>query len=1109
MAAQPPLGPSSTPWARLAVALAALGPPTLVGAGLWPDVQTHPVLSGLALLGYWIALAVVEFLRQVGKAVQDKWVQRVADLVDATVTDRLARTRRTYLKHLAASIRYIDVRGLTTIGEYALELRQVYVDVSLVPRAVHETLREPLTGTVKAEPPREPLTGTVAAETSREPLARTVTADQRRSLQSFLDADRAGVFAVIGAPGSGKTTLLRRTTLDLCRSRRGDLPILLYLRDHIQAVLDDPDVTLGAIAAGQPWLKGRIPATWFERCLQKGRCRVMLDGLDEVAKEEDRKAVVRWMSQQTIRYSGNTFVVTSRPHGYHDNPLNDATVLQVRRFTPEQIASFLHGWYHAIEQRSTGETGPETRARARNHADDLLERLRRKPALYDLAANPLLLTMIANVHRYRGALPGSRAGLYGEMCEVLLHRRQESKGLADHGTALRGEQKERVVRELALTMMLRGVKDISVEGARKAIGPALARVSRDVTPEAFLAETEKSGLIVERESGILAFAHLTLQEYLAATEIKQEKQPSFLAKRVDDPAWRETTLLWSATADASPVVESCLTSGTVRALALAFDCADEARELSPDLRDRLESLLSSPTSEGPDADGHRRLITAIKINRALRDVIHMEEGTALCAHPVTSDLYRLFTENAAGSHYPPEHITANDWPSTETPITGLWPNDVTRFVDWLNFFSADASAYRLPTTAELSDPAINLVVDLTRSRPWAGDGRDITLHGTSFLSHDFRRVTEMPLFDYDQIRPYLLNATVLALIGTAKDARVARLSRLDNKLAAHLSPALTYARGASDIARHVLLERELVHLVARNRFQDMGLELRLAAIRARMLDDDMTLAKDPRIDRIRRIGELLDIEATRPPDESIEIIDRAYAEVLEDVEELVDENCPLLALTDNVTEGRIVRDYRRLLGAAHELASNIVIHGEPASERGGHDGAEHRLLLLASATLCLVWWLGNSPNRPPALKWVPKNIDDLPAAIAEFMPEYSEMRVVPGDLTKFFRSTYGHVLDKVGDRSGNALWPIASALVTDIVAVLEPILERRAPYDRHRVRAARIAALAVAVLAEVDTQRTDDDAIIELILMAHILSLLECRASGSITPPDVLLLVRG
>jgi hypothetical protein len=51
---------------------------------------------------------------------------------------------------------------------------------------------------------------------------------------------------------------------------------------------------------------------------------------------------------------------------------------------------------------------------AAEEAQDLLSRLRSRPTLYELATNPLLLTMIAHVHHYRGALPGSRAGVSGQ-----------------------------------------------------------------------------------------------------------------------------------------------------------------------------------------------------------------------------------------------------------------------------------------------------------------------------------------------------------------------------------------------------------------------------------------------------------------------------------------------------------------------------------------------------------------------------------------------------------------------------------------------------------------------------------------------------------------------
>jgi predicted NACHT family NTPase len=52
-----------------------------------------------------------------------------------------------------------------------------------------------------------------------------------------------------------------------------------------------------------------------------------------------------------------------------------------------------------------------------------------------MALNPLLLTMIATVHCYRGALPGRRVELYDEICDVLLGKRSEYKGIIEPLTA--------------------------------------------------------------------------------------------------------------------------------------------------------------------------------------------------------------------------------------------------------------------------------------------------------------------------------------------------------------------------------------------------------------------------------------------------------------------------------------------------------------------------------------------------------------------------------------------------------------------------------------------------------------------------------------------------
>jgi hypothetical protein len=603
--------------------------------------------------------------------------------------------RRAYLRQVGGSVRDMETIGVATQGEYVLRMRQVYVDVSLVPRPPQDTAREPFVGKAKVH-------------------------GERRTLHSFLEGGERRVLAVIGGPGSGKTTLVRNTALELCRPRiwrRRPLPVLLYLRDHAAAILAEDPTDLGAVAASSSWLTGKISPTWIRHQLDKGGCLVLLDGLDEVTDEVQRGRVISWVGSQIGRFPVNDYVLTSRPHGYQSNPLPNADVLQVRRFTGDQIAKFLHAWYEAIERRAYGASDEKVRETAKRNVADLLDRLRREPALYDLAANPLLLTMIANVHRYKGALPGSRAALYAEMCEVLLHRRQEAKKL-DNPSGLSGEQKEHVVRTLALTMMTRRIRDIPVSDACEAIAFSLRQVSLDVAPKDFLDEVHKSGLLVEREHGIYSFAHLTLQEYLASAQIRDAGRADQLTAAVDDPWWRETTLLWVARADATELIRACLSVGTVRALSLAFACADQARQAAPEVRRELDDLLANAATE-QDED-RRRLIAAVRAAHNLHDVLLLRGDVPVCVRPVAHDLYDIFVreERAAGLHTPLEDLMGNQASGDNRPAMGMSADDADRFLRWLNALFDDGTAYRLPTIEEAADPAIDLIPALGDRSIW-------------------------------------------------------------------------------------------------------------------------------------------------------------------------------------------------------------------------------------------------------------------------------------------------------------------------------------------------------------------------------------------------------
>src|SRR6185312_8933310 len=318
------------------------------------------------------------------------------------------------LRYMRASNSYIDLKGLTTRGDYTLSLDEVFVALSLDSNALHTLTPDPVSY------PSQKAGGDLrriwywlsAAHTSKVPLA------------------------IIGPPGSGKTTLLKHIAFVLSSRTRSagrsvpwKLPVIIYLRDHRDKFSGKPPSLVQLIRSSISDLSDKEPPDWIETQLRRNRFLIMLDGLDEIAESEVRQSLADWTDRQRNLYPEVLFIVTSRPFGYRDNPLEAALVLQVQPFSHDQIETFLGRWYLATSIRSHGKDNLAALLAARSGYQNLLQKLNDTPALLELGINPLLLTMIANVHYYRGALPGSRAELYKEVCEVFLGKRHQSRGV--------------------------------------------------------------------------------------------------------------------------------------------------------------------------------------------------------------------------------------------------------------------------------------------------------------------------------------------------------------------------------------------------------------------------------------------------------------------------------------------------------------------------------------------------------------------------------------------------------------------------------------------------------------------------------------------------------
>lgn len=416
--------------------------------------------------------------------------------------------------------------------------------------------------------------------------------------------------AILGAPGSGKTTLMRYLTLMYAYRKPRDLhphapqwiPALLYLREVYSQILQNNEISLADLLTS--WVQNlqktdplKPPTGWFAKQLRRNRCLVLLDGLDEVADETQRQQISRWVDQQMKEYPETPFILTSRPLGYEKAQLAEpVTVLEVEPLDDEQIKQFIQNWYLNAEAKSYNGVDLGVREEARQQANRLIGEIQKQSALQELARNPLLLTMIATVHRRRATLPLNRLELYREICQVLLEKRQRAKGMTDVLTA---DQKQLVLQPLALDLTQRETLRFTPEEVYPLLGTVLNTLpGKPLSPEQFLKQLrEVDALIAKEEEDVYEFAHRSFQEYLTATEIKETQQEWVLLKALERPValewWADTMRFYAAQTDATNLVQTVLKQPNLEKLLLAIDYWQTGRMQSKS-KEALLAELNKP-----------------------------------------------------------------------------------------------------------------------------------------------------------------------------------------------------------------------------------------------------------------------------------------------------------------------------------------------------------------------------------------------------------------------------------------------------------------------------------------------------------------------------------
>jgi formylglycine-generating enzyme required for sulfatase activity len=482
-------------------------------------------------------------------------VNNIADSLAqaAPSPEELRAATRRYLQHLVDRYRFLELKGMGVSDRVSLQLPLMEMYVPLKARV------EMPEGDTWARDLR--IAGKRLTDEETESIGKRLSEPQP-VLEMLKQNDG---LIVLGDPGSGKTTFLKFVALSLATggARLGLdplLPVLAPLSAYAAAIKEE-DVPLTDFIAGYYQQRGvDLPLGGIiGAALERGRAVVLLDGLDEVRDPRQRNLVVSRVTDFYTfhRSAGNKLILSSRVVGYREVRPNAEGLVECTLvdFGDEEIEAFVDRWTTALEKAACGETAISA-DQAAVEKEELLQAIGRSPEVKRLAANPLLLTILALMKRQGVVLPDRRVELYQRYVETLLKHWNLARSLDGRsGRDLDVVETTRILAPLALWMQE------TAPGRGLVYEPELCRkleeifAARDVadaegTARRFLDDLRShAGLLLDRGGRRYGFIHLSFLEYLAGVAVAMQGQQSIepivdiIAEHAGDDAWYEVILL--------------------------------------------------------------------------------------------------------------------------------------------------------------------------------------------------------------------------------------------------------------------------------------------------------------------------------------------------------------------------------------------------------------------------------------------------------------------------------------------------------------------------------------------------------------------------------------
>lgn len=357
--------------------------------------------------------------------------------------------------------------------------------------------------------------------------------------------NRPSVLIILGTPGSGKTTLLKWIALQCSQSHNAfySLRIPLYLPlsrlQRNNPALQNNIMDLASLELKQQ----NIDPGFLDINFKKGKLLFLLDGLDEVGDEKNRRDTMKWLQNQDIGKNG--MIITSRLGSIREDRgivFPGAKEITLQELNLHEVESFLDRFFHQLYSPFpvTNDNPPDHEKSIHQLSIELIHIIKdnRQKGLAEIALNPLLLTIIAIVHSTRAILPIERHKLYEECLKVMIELWNVANRKVPISFSL--ETSLKLLSLIAFHLMKNNLKELE----RKDMDAFLPPTVEDKPLDDFLDEMLlKAGVLFESQ-GKFRFLYLFSLQYLTAYYFATNKNQNTILQYRFDENWKEIFLLF-------------------------------------------------------------------------------------------------------------------------------------------------------------------------------------------------------------------------------------------------------------------------------------------------------------------------------------------------------------------------------------------------------------------------------------------------------------------------------------------------------------------------------------------------------------------------------------